>query len=79
MAPSKGCVVLDRNPGLKLVLAESGVGWIPYAIERMDLEYHKHFVHGNVTDMTLSRLPSRIFHDCGSRRAAASSTVSDPS
>jgi predicted TIM-barrel fold metal-dependent hydrolase len=55
--------VLDRNPGLKLVLAESGVGWIPYVIERMDLEYDKHFVNGNVTDMTLSRLPSRIFHD----------------
>jgi predicted TIM-barrel fold metal-dependent hydrolase len=55
--------VLDRNPGLKIVLAESGIGWIPYVVERMDLEYNKHFVHGNVKDMTLDRLPSAIFRD----------------
>ena len=30
---------LERNPGLKLVLAESGVGWLPYFLTRMDLEW----------------------------------------
>ncbi len=30
---------LERHPGLKLVLAESGVGWVPYFLTRMDLEW----------------------------------------
>jgi uncharacterized protein len=30
---------LERHPGLKLVLAESGVGWLPYFLARMDLEW----------------------------------------
>ena len=34
------CGALERHPGLKLVLAESGVGWLPYFLARMDLEWH---------------------------------------
>ncbi len=30
---------LERHPGFKLVLAESGIGWLPYFISRMDLEW----------------------------------------
>jgi predicted TIM-barrel fold metal-dependent hydrolase len=30
---------LERNPGLALVLAESGIGWLPYFLARMDLEW----------------------------------------
>jgi predicted TIM-barrel fold metal-dependent hydrolase len=30
---------LERNPGLKIVLAESGIGWLPYFLARMDLEW----------------------------------------
>ena len=30
---------LERYPGLKFVLGECGVGWIPYVLDRMDLEY----------------------------------------
>jgi uncharacterized protein len=30
---------LERHPGLTLVLAESGVGWLPYFLTRMDLEW----------------------------------------
>jgi predicted TIM-barrel fold metal-dependent hydrolase len=33
------CGALERHPGLKLVLAESGVGWLPYFLTRMDLEW----------------------------------------
>jgi predicted TIM-barrel fold metal-dependent hydrolase len=33
--------VLDRHPGVRLVLAESGIGWLPYALQRMDNEYRK--------------------------------------
>ena len=30
---------LERHPGLELVLAESGVGWLPYFLTRMDMEW----------------------------------------
>jgi predicted TIM-barrel fold metal-dependent hydrolase len=30
---------LERHPGLTLVLAESGLGWLPYFLTRMDLEW----------------------------------------
>src|SRR5262249_16815659 len=30
---------LERHPGFTLVLAESGVGWLPYFLARMDLEW----------------------------------------
>ncbi len=30
---------LERHPGLTVVLAESGVGWLPYFLARMDLEW----------------------------------------
>jgi uncharacterized protein len=30
---------LERHPGLRLVLAESGLGWLPYFLKRMDLEW----------------------------------------
>lgn len=33
------CGALERHPGLRLVLAESGVGWLPYFLTRMDLEW----------------------------------------
>jgi predicted TIM-barrel fold metal-dependent hydrolase len=30
---------LERHPGLQLVLGESGLGWLPYFLARMDLEW----------------------------------------
>jgi predicted TIM-barrel fold metal-dependent hydrolase len=33
---------LERNPGCQLVLAETGVGWLPYMIARMDATFEKH-------------------------------------
>src|SRR5689334_5719332 len=32
---------LERHPGLRLVLAESGLGWLPYFLSRMDGEWHE--------------------------------------
>jgi predicted TIM-barrel fold metal-dependent hydrolase len=32
---------LERHPGLKIVLAETGIGWLPYMLERMDDTYQK--------------------------------------
>jgi len=31
---------LERNPGCTLVHAESGIGWLPYFLARMDLEWN---------------------------------------
>lgn len=31
---------LERHPGLRLVLAESGIGWLPYFLARADLEWN---------------------------------------
>ena len=42
---------------MRLVLGESGLGWVPYVLERMDKEFHNH----KVKDITLSALPSEIF------------------
>ena len=44
-----------RHPNLKIVSAESGIGWLPYAIERMDHVYNKHRFWLNVD---LPELPS---------------------
>ena len=32
---------LERHRGLKIVLAETGIGWLPYMLERMDDTYRK--------------------------------------
>ncbi len=32
---------LERHPALKIVLAETGIGWLPYMLERMDDTYRK--------------------------------------
>src|SRR5262249_45647601 len=29
----------ERHPGVKIVLGESGVGWLPYILDRMDYEW----------------------------------------
>jgi predicted TIM-barrel fold metal-dependent hydrolase len=34
--------VLERHPKLRIVLAESGVGWVPYFVARMDATFDKH-------------------------------------
>ena len=32
---------LERHPRLKIVIAETGIGWLPYMLERMDDTYRK--------------------------------------
>jgi predicted TIM-barrel fold metal-dependent hydrolase len=53
--------MLERHPKLRVVLGESGLGWVPYAIERMDMEHTK---YREITeDYVLKRLPSEVFRD----------------
>jgi predicted TIM-barrel fold metal-dependent hydrolase len=49
---------LERHPSCKLVLAEAGLGWIPYLVHRMDLRTSR---SGPAADYKLKELPSDIF------------------
>lgn len=49
--------VLERYPNLKLVIGESGIGWIPYLLEHMDLEWEDQF-----KDLTLTMRPSEYWY-----------------
>jgi predicted TIM-barrel fold metal-dependent hydrolase len=48
--------VLERHPRLKLVLGESGIGWIPYVLWRMDAEWEDQF-----KDLSLTMPPSEYW------------------
>jgi predicted TIM-barrel fold metal-dependent hydrolase len=50
---------LERHPGMRLVLAESGIGWLPYFVTRMDGAGEKHV--GKAADYKLEAKPSEIF------------------
>jgi len=51
--------VLERHPGLRLVLAESGIGWLPYFVHGMDQTAEKHV--SKTQDYRLRAKPSEIF------------------
>jgi uncharacterized protein len=50
---------LERHPGLRLVLAESGLGWLPYFLTRMDLEWR---ALKDKLDYAPAQPPSELFH-----------------
>ncbi len=45
--------VLEHHPGLRMVIGESGIGWIPYILDHMDLEWEDQF-----KDLDLKMKPS---------------------
>jgi uncharacterized protein len=50
---------LERHPNLKLILAESATGWIPFVVQEMDYRYKRQFeVKEHVG---LKELPSDVF------------------
>jgi predicted TIM-barrel fold metal-dependent hydrolase len=49
---------LERHPGLTLVLAEAGVGWLPYFLNRMDMEWEN---LGDKIDDGPGVAPSELF------------------
>ncbi len=48
-----GAAVLERYPRLRISFGESGIGWIPYALDRMDYEWEDRF-----RDLGLKMKPS---------------------
>ena len=38
-----GAGVLERYPNLRIAFGESGIGWLPYALDRMDFEWEDRF------------------------------------
>ena len=48
-----GANVLERYPHIRIAFGESGSGWIPYALDRMDFEWEDRF-----TDLGLKMKPS---------------------
>ena len=50
---------LEKRPRVKFVMGEAGLGWIPYAIERLDHELHKY--GSKIADYKIGSLPSEIF------------------
>lgn len=49
---------LERHPGLKLVMAEIGIGWLPYFVTRMDHEWEA--LRGQL-DYATETPPSELF------------------
>jgi len=53
LAAIVGAAVLERYPNIHIVFGESGIGWIPYALDRMDFEWEDRF-----RDLGLTMKPS---------------------
>jgi len=51
-----GAAVLERYPNLRIVFGESGIGWIPYVLDRMDFEYEDQY-----KDLPLKMKPSEYW------------------
>ena len=48
-----GSAVLERYPNIRIAFGESGIGWLPYALDRMDFEWEDRF-----RDLGLTMKPS---------------------
>ncbi|MDB4986684.1 MAG: hypothetical protein JWN04_1862 [Myxococcaceae bacterium] len=60
LAALVGAGVLERYPNLRVVLGESGLGWLPYVLERMDHVFHERF-----QDLELKLPPSEYWRRQG--------------
>jgi predicted TIM-barrel fold metal-dependent hydrolase len=59
------CGALQRHPNLKFVLAEGGVGWIPYCKERADYVWERHRWYQKIDfDQRPSELFDKHFWGC---------------
>jgi len=54
--------VLERHPGIKFVLAEAQIGWLPYAVQQMDRSYRRGMeARGGIEGGPLKLMPSEVF------------------
>jgi predicted TIM-barrel fold metal-dependent hydrolase len=53
--------VFERCPGMRLVLAESGIGWIPTALEQLDAMFLRYRWVGEAVER-MQAMPSELFH-----------------
>jgi predicted TIM-barrel fold metal-dependent hydrolase len=53
LAAVVGAAVLERYPNVRISFGESGIGWIPYVLDRMDFEWEDRF-----RDLGLAMKPS---------------------
>jgi len=60
--------VLERHKNMRLVLGESGIGWIPYVLQRMDAEWEDQF-----KDLGLQMPPTQYW-----RRQCRATFQTDP-
>ncbi len=66
--------ILHRHPGLRVVLGESSIGWIPFVLHRMDWEYEVRMNKGRGGDAAvLDMRPSDYY-----RRQVYATFQSDP-
>jgi predicted TIM-barrel fold metal-dependent hydrolase len=49
--------VLEKYPRMQVVIGESGIGWIPYVLEHIDLEWEDQF-----KDLSLTMKPSEYWY-----------------
>ena len=56
LAALMGTNVFERYPNLRIAFGESGIGWIPYALDRMDFEWEDRF-----RDLGLKMKPSEYW------------------
>ena len=56
LAAIVGAAVLERYPNLRISFGESGIGWIPYVLDRMDFEYEDQY-----KDLPLKLKPSEYW------------------
>ena len=54
--------MLERFPGIKFAAIESGIGWVPWALDAMDEAYVKHHMWAYPK---LKMLPSEYFRAHG--------------
>jgi predicted TIM-barrel fold metal-dependent hydrolase len=52
---------LDKRPSVKVVMAEGGLGWVPYLLERMEQQHHR--FKGVIGAEAIARTPHEIFRE----------------
>jgi predicted TIM-barrel fold metal-dependent hydrolase len=51
--------ILEQRPEIPFILAETGLGWLPFVLERMDYELDRY--SDKMHDHKIGMLPSEIF------------------